>query len=178
MPLPLADSPLVFGSVGTDYHPFHRMIEWIDSWLDDGGRLVARAVIQSGTSKPSRRAESISYLAFDDLQTYIRLATTLVSHGGPATVMDCCRLGIKPIVIPRLSRFGEHVDNHQVAFARMMASQGLIEVADTEEQFRSLVDRSLTDPTAFRQPVPIADLRETVARFERWVAELIEPRHV
>jgi UDP-N-acetylglucosamine transferase subunit ALG13 len=47
--------PLVFASVGTDYHPFDRLSRWIDAWLEGGGAGSARCFVQTGTSAVPRR---------------------------------------------------------------------------------------------------------------------------
>ena len=46
--------PAVFVTVGTDDHPFNRLIRWIDRWLEAGGRERASCFIQFGTSEAPR----------------------------------------------------------------------------------------------------------------------------
>lgn len=51
------ERPLVFVTVGTDYHPFDRLVQWIDDWMIEGGGAArARVFVQSGTSTPPRHA--------------------------------------------------------------------------------------------------------------------------
>ena len=56
------DLPLVFVSVGTDFHPFDRLCRWVDAWLADGGERVARCFVQTGTSTPPVHADHGQYL--------------------------------------------------------------------------------------------------------------------
>ena len=44
-------------------------------------------------------------------------ADIIITHGGPATFMGAIAKGKKPIVVPRLEKFGEHVNDHQIEFA-------------------------------------------------------------
>ena len=48
-------------------------------------------------------------------------ADIIITHGGPATFMSAITNGKKPIVVPRQEKFGEHVNDHQVDFARNVA---------------------------------------------------------
>ena len=58
-------SPLVFVTVGTDVHPFARIVEWIDRWLDGPG-AGSRVLIQHGTSPAPTRAEGVVSLPYSD----------------------------------------------------------------------------------------------------------------
>ena len=47
--------------------------------------------------------------------------------------------GKRPVVVPRLSRFGEAVDDHQLPFAQRLAERGLVTLVDDESQLASAV---------------------------------------
>ena len=55
-------SPLVFVSVGTDHHPFDRLIGWVDAWLPDDVP-VRRAARHLGAAAPRPRASPSSTTA-------------------------------------------------------------------------------------------------------------------
>src|SRR6185312_1027562 len=44
--------PFVFATVGTDHHPFHRLVRWLDDWYALDGASRTRCLIQTGTSEP------------------------------------------------------------------------------------------------------------------------------
>lgn len=48
----------------------------------------------------------------------------IISHGGPATFMYALSLGKKAIVVPRLEKFHEHVNNHQLTFSVAVKKRG------------------------------------------------------
>ena len=48
-------------------------------------------------------------------------AKIVITHGGPASFIMPLQVGKTPIVVPRQHQFGEHVNNHQVEFARNVA---------------------------------------------------------
>ena len=113
----MGELPLIFATVGTDVHPFHRMTRWIDGWLEQGGSQRALCFMQTGTSEEPRLAAHYPYLGYTEMEQKVRDATAVVCHGGPGTIMLCLALGKQPIVVPRAADRGEHVDNHQRAFS-------------------------------------------------------------
>ena len=169
----MSDLPLVFATVGTDVHPFHRMTRWIDTWLEQGGSEQATCFMQTGTSCHPRLALHNPYLGYFEMEDMVREAAAVVCHGGPGTIMLCVSLGKRPIVIPRIADRGEHVDNHQQAFSRRIASDGAILLAETENQFRTHVDGVLGGAVEPFQRVNGQDPSTTAARFEELVNDLL-----
>ena len=139
--------PLVLVSVGTDHHPFDRLIDWVDSWLESGAADRVDCVVQHGSSRPPRLARGGALIPHEELQQLMRDADVVVSHGGPTTIMEARRRGLVPVVVPRSGKAGEHVDDHQQLFAARMASGGLAVVADTEQQLVKLLEAALVDPS-------------------------------
>ena len=68
----------------------------------------------------------------------------MVTHGGPATIMEARAAGHLPVAVPRRPDLGEMVDGHQLRFARKLRAEGLAVVCETEEEFRSALDRAIT----------------------------------
>jgi UDP-N-acetylglucosamine transferase subunit ALG13 len=168
--------PLVFASVGTDYHPFDRLSRWMDGWLEAGGSGVARCFLQTGTSAVPRLAEHRQYLGHAEMEAMVREAAVVVCHGGPGTIMLAATLGKRPIVVPRRKRYGEHVDDHQCAFAERIAGEGAIVLARTEEELRSSLDAALgRDGSEAKLPPVGAGPASAVAMFEQLVDELVLP---
>ena len=166
------DRPLVFVTVGTDHHPFDRLIGWMDRWLEAGGSERFRCLIQIGTSRPPGLAEHRDYLSYQEMETALNEATAVVCHGGPGSVMMCRWAGKKPIVVPRRHDLGEHVDDHQVTFARKLAGEGEFDLAEDEGTLGTHLERALLGEV-------VIDLTrqdsggEAVVHFERLVNRLV-----
>jgi UDP-N-acetylglucosamine transferase subunit ALG13 len=157
--------PLLLVTVGTDHHRFDRLVRWVDAWLAGQPRRL-RCLMQTGASAPptggvrgtpegcpgeSGPVHWQAYLEFDALQAAMAGAAAVVCHGGPGTILGARQRGAVPIVVPRQHRLGEHVDDHQVAFARRLAAGGgVIHLAETEVELHRLLDRVTADPAAFR----------------------------
>ena len=75
---------------------------------------------------PLHAANPVQFLPFVDLIEHIRTADVVVTHAGVGSILTCLRLGRTPLVVPRQSRFGEHVDDHQVELTRALADDGKV----------------------------------------------------
>jgi UDP-N-acetylglucosamine transferase subunit ALG13 len=169
--------PLVFASVGTDFHPFDRLSRWIDAWLEAGGSAAARCFVQTGTSAVPRHAEHRQYLGHAEMEEMVRAADVVVCHGGPGTIMLAATLGKRPIVVPRRKRYGEHVDDHQLAFAERIAAEGAIVLAQAEDELRTCLDAALGRSAEASLPPAGAGPAAAVAMFEQLVDDLVLHRN-
>jgi UDP-N-acetylglucosamine transferase subunit ALG13 len=165
----------VFVTVGTDHHPFDRMTRWVDGWLSRRAEPRPEVFVQYGTSAPPAVAPGDRYVEHQEMERRMASASAIVCHGGPGTITDCLRAGVKPIVVPRRHGLGEHVDDHQVRFSRRLAEAGYIEVADSEDELGELIDRALAGDPTFRAEATEDQVRATTARFASVVSELLEP---
>ncbi len=168
--------PTVVGSldlvvtVGTDHHPFDRLVRWVDNWCD--ANPDATVVIQRGTSEPSRHGSSRELISYAELCDLFAQAKAVVSHGGPATVMDALGVGRLPIVVARDPELGEHVDGHQLRFAEHLSQRELAVVASDEAELFAAIDRALADPSDFTVAVD-TEMSDGVARFADVVDEML-----
>jgi beta-1,4-N-acetylglucosaminyltransferase len=113
---------MIFVTVGTNEAPFDRLLRAVEA-LSGGEELV----VQHGASsyRPSG-ASCVPFLSFDALVEHVREASIVVTHAGVGSIAVALMNGKTPLVVPRRRRFGEAVDDHQVALAQRLASGGLV----------------------------------------------------
>jgi UDP-N-acetylglucosamine transferase subunit ALG13 len=157
-------------AVGTDHHPFDRMIEWVDAWA--AAHPEVSVLVQRGTSQPSVACDSVELLPHPELCERFARARVVVSHGGPSTVMDARMGGSRPIVVARDPERGEHVDDHQQRFAEHLRRHDLAEVIDTQQQFAEALDEALARPERYTVPVEATDITGVV-EFGRVLDQLL-----
>jgi UDP-N-acetylglucosamine transferase subunit ALG13 len=118
---------MIFVSVGTHEAPFDRLLRTVyELGLDE------EIVVQHGPSSVrSKLALEAEYLSFDEVVDYIRAARAVVTHAGVGSVMVALANGKRPIVMPRLHSFDEHVDDHQLELARRLEANGLVTVVES-----------------------------------------------
>lgn len=132
----------IFVTVGTDHHPFTRLIDWVDDWAS--GRNDIALTVQHGSSRPSRTGTNHELLDADEIAAEYAKADLVISQVGPGTIADANGAGHRPIVVPRDPSLGEVVDDHQVAFGQFMDARGRCVCLHTEEQLIAEVEKRMT----------------------------------
>lgn len=165
--------PLLLVTVGSDHHPFDRVIDWVDDYLFNPHQDLVY-VCQYGAAHPPRFGDQHqSFVEHDRLLELFGQASAVVSHGGPGSLLETLRRGRLPIAVPREQRYGEVVDDHQHAFCEFLAERREVVLADTEARLHQALDRMLTDPAASVAPRLHydADCAEAVQRFALMVGQ-------
>nr|WP_301539809.1 glycosyltransferase [Nocardioides sp. zg-DK7169] len=127
--------------VGTDHHPFHRLVDWVDEAALRHPEV--HFVVQHGDGKAPVVAEGHRFLSHARLTTVMRESAAVVCHGGPGTIMDARAAGHVPICVPRDPAMGEHVDAHQLRFARLVGTAGVVRTVREVEDFQTTLDTAL-----------------------------------
>jgi UDP-N-acetylglucosamine transferase subunit ALG13 len=162
--------PLVLCFLGTDHHPFERLVAWCDALATS--RPDVDVLVQHGKSSPPRVADGRAFVGRDDLDALLGRASVAISHGGPGLISEIRAAGLQPIAVPRDPERGEHVDGHQVRFVDRLAQRGLVEVVVSELSLLDSVSRRLAHPLAARVD-PAADEARVLASVRRF-AGLVE----
>ncbi|MCB7093023.1 multidrug MFS transporter [Enterocloster bolteae] len=112
---------MIFVSVGTHEQPFNRLVKAVDDLKKDGV-ITDEVIIQTGfsTYKP-KYCQCSKLIPYQQMIKNVADAKIVITHGGPASFIMPLQVGKTPIVVPRQHQFGEHVNNHQVEFARNVA---------------------------------------------------------
>lgn len=114
---------MIFVTVGTHEQPFDRLVKAVDE-LKRGGVIKEEVMIQTGfcTYEP-KYCQWSKLLPYQQMVHYVENARIVITHGGPASFMMPLQMGKMPIVVPRQHQFGEHVNDHQVVFAKAVAER-------------------------------------------------------
>jgi UDP-N-acetylglucosamine transferase subunit ALG13 len=152
---------VIFVTVGTNEAPFDRLLHWLDR-LQPAEELV----VQHGASavRPVNAA-CLEFLPFEELVDYVRKARVVVTHAGVGSIMVALAEGKRPVVVPRLRRHGEAVDDHQVDLAERLAGAGLVvPVSSPEALSDALIRDTAPPPEEFRPSAPLVrELRDYLA---------------
>lgn len=113
---------MIFVTVGSSHFPFDRLL-----YALDGVETDEELVVQHGPSTVRPRgARCIPFLSFADFALHARQARVVVSHGGIGSVLVALAEGKRPLVVPRLARFRETTDDHQLESVRALSAAGLV----------------------------------------------------
>lgn len=112
--------------LGTQNNSFHRLLQEIEKNIKNGN-INEKVVVQAGFTKfESPNMQIFSMIPQEELDELIEKADFVISHGGVGSVMRAIKKGKKVIAVPRLKKYGEHVNNHQIEIIETFKRQGLI----------------------------------------------------
>ena len=111
---------MIVVALGTHPQPMDRLLQELDR-LVDRSRLSGPILVQTAAIRyRPRHARVLGVVDSRQLEDLMSSATTVIVHGGPGLIFQALALGHRPVVVPRLPEFGEHVDDHQVRFTRWL----------------------------------------------------------
>jgi UDP-N-acetylglucosamine transferase subunit ALG13 len=119
---------VIFATVGTHAQPFGRFLQGL-ALLDDD------VIVQYGhNDPPSGFREAAAFMPFSVLNEHMRAADVVVTHAGVGSVLCAREAGHVPVVVPRLHRYDEHVDDHQLELVAALGADGhVVPVMDMAE---------------------------------------------
>lgn len=117
---------MIFVTVGTQDVPFDRLIKSVESEIKKGN-INEEVIVQSGPSKlTSKHMKIINYMDIDEFKEYIKKSRIVITHGGVGTIIDSLNAGKVVIVAPRLQKYKEHVNDHQLQIVKKFSDLGYI----------------------------------------------------
>lgn len=133
---------MIFVTVGTHEQQFNRLIKEVDRLVADGS-IQEKVMIQTGYSDyEPQNCEWSAFLSYQDMCKYVKEARIVITHGGPSSFIAALQEHKIPIVVPRNHKYGEHVNDHQLNFVRVVAKEqkNIIMVDDISELRHAIVD--------------------------------------
>lgn len=122
---------MIFITTGTVSFPFRRLV---DKSIDVFKDIDEEIIIQSGIYKVKpllKNIKLITYLPFEKTLKLYKSADLIISACGEVSTLLILKNAInKPIFVPRLKQFGEHVDDQQLLIANYFKEKGHAYVID------------------------------------------------
>ena len=125
---------MIFVTLGSQKFQFNRMLIEIDKLIDKG-KITEEVFAQIGASdyKPKNFKYS-DFLTQDEFKNYMKNADLVITHAGTGAIVTALKNDKLVIAIPRLAKYGEHVDDHQVQLIDEFKELNFVEpVYETEQ---------------------------------------------
>lgn len=141
---------MILMTLGTIPFPFDRAVLWLKILLNDG--VINEPVfVQYGNSNISFIQENSlvtleSTITSSYLSQLIDKSRLVISHAGQGSTRMLAAQGAQFLLLPRLKKMGEHIDDHQLLFAQSLTKFGIHHFVNLE----SLKKAILNPPPAFK----------------------------
>lgn len=164
---------MIVVTLGTHEQPMMRLVPVLAALARELPSL-GPFQIQRGATPLPEGWEGDALVAPQRLAALLAAADIVVMHGGPATIAEARELGKIPIVVPRQLRYREHVDDHQLWYARRLADALEIVLVEEAEDLPAAVEDY--PARVARLPVPRPhDPAPAVRRFSEIADRLMRP---
>ena len=142
---------MIFITLGSQKFQFNRILKEVDR-LVESGTIVDTVFAQIGNSD----YEPVNYpfkrfLSRDEFAKFQSECSIVITHGGTGAIIGALRNGKKVIAVPRLAKYGEHVDDHQLQIIHQFDEMHLIEPCYDISQLKDTYDKLKV--TEYRQYV-------------------------
>ena len=129
---------MVFVTLGSQKFQFNRLHQAVDKLVEQN--VITQPVFaQIGASDyvPQHFA-STAFLDRDTFAQRLRESSVVITHGGTGAIIGALKQGKPVIAVPRLARYGEHVDDHQMQLLKQFEEMGMIAVCYDLERLGDL----------------------------------------
>ena len=117
---------MIFVTVGTQDWSFKRLIEAVEKAVIDK-KITDEVIVQAGNTKyESEHVKILNYIPFEEFAAFMDKADIIITHGGVGSILNAVKLGKKVIAVPRLAKYNEHVNDHQLQVIKKMTDDGYI----------------------------------------------------
>ena len=117
---------MIFITLGSQKFQFNRLLQAVDELIEKGV-ITDEVFAQVGYS--DYHPKHFGYEKFmdrDEFASQEAKCDILITHGGTGAIIGAVKKGKKVIAVPRLAKYGEHVDDHQLQLIGQFKEQNLI----------------------------------------------------
>lgn len=113
---------MIYVTLGTMFMPFDRLVNAMDRIAASTDEEI---IIQRGLSKiEPTHCTYFDFKGHDAVLEIQREARVIVAHAGIGATMDALAVRKPLLLVPRLKRYDEHMNDHQLEIAKAMEQRG------------------------------------------------------
>lgn len=127
---------MIVYTLGTIFFPFDRAVTWLQFLLEQE-IIVEPVLLQHGATFTVTLSHplltSVPSLTRNEMQAAVQQSSLVISHAGQGSTRMLAEMGACFVLLPRLKRWGEHIDDHQLLFARAVERLGVHYCTELEQ---------------------------------------------
>jgi len=135
---------MIFVTIGTQ-EPFDRLIKAIDELVPalENEEFIVQAPLKD--YRPIN-FKTIDFMDPQQFRKNMESASLIISHAGMGTILSAMTGQKALLIMPRLVKYGEHRNEHQLATAKIFKSLNYINVAENVAELKDiLLNRNYSD---------------------------------
>lgn len=133
---------MIFVTLGTQDKSFTRLLDLVQKQIDKGN-IKEKVIVQTGYTKfKSNDMEIFDYIDNEKFNKLINECDLLITHGGVGSILSGLRARKKVIAVPRLAKYKEHTNDHQLQIVENFAQNGYILKLDDGDSLEDVLKQS------------------------------------
>ena len=131
---------MIFVTLGSQKFQFNRLLKEIDVLVEE--KLITDEVFaQIGYSDYlPQNYRYKNFLNRDEFAEMQEKADIVITHGGTGAIIGAVKKGKKVIAFPRLAKYGEHVDDHQIQLVEQFNEMELIYSCNDVQELKTAIE--------------------------------------
>jgi UDP-N-acetylglucosamine transferase subunit ALG13 len=104
------------------------------------GEIKEKIICQTGSSDfiPKKTA-SKAFFGMQELERILDECRIVVAHGGAGSIIDALSKNKPLVVVPRLEKFKEHTNNHQLDLAKALEKRALCIAVENIKELKTAI---------------------------------------
>ena len=129
---------MILVTLGTQKESFKRLLEYIEN-----SKIDEEIIVQAGYNKfESKKMKLFDFIPYEEMTKLIKDASLIITHGGTGSIIMPLKMGKKVIAVPRLSKYLEHVDDHQTQIVDIFEEEGYILALNDGDNLDEVYEKS------------------------------------
>ena len=129
---------MILVTLGTQIESFKRLLEYIEN-----SKIDEQIIVQAGYNKfASKKMKLFDFIPYEKMTKLIKDASLIITHGGTGSIIMPLKMGKKVIAVPRLSKYLEHVDDHQTQIVDIFEEEGYILALNDGDNLDEVYEKS------------------------------------
>lgn len=117
---------MIFVTLGSQKFQFNRLLIEIDKLIEDK-KITEEVFAQTGYSDyEPRNYEYKNFLDREEFSDIMGKCDKVITHGGTGAIIGAVKKEKKVIAVPRLAKFNEHVDDHQLQITKQFSEMNFV----------------------------------------------------
>lgn len=117
---------MILVTLGTQDKPFTRLLDAVQKQIDNGN-IKDKVYVQAGCTKyESNDMHIFDLIPIDEFDKLMTKADLIITHSGAGNIVGALKKGKKIIVAPRLSKYEEHINDHQKQITDSFSKDGYV----------------------------------------------------
>lgn len=126
----------IFVTVGSTY-PLDRLVKEIDNVGKNKNYEIFAQIGESNYTPKKTKFEK--FLSYEKMQEKIKWSDIIISHAGVGTIIDALNQNKQLLLFPRLKKYDEAVDDHQIEICKAFEKKYNIKYTLNEKELNNLI---------------------------------------